>query len=68
MLRPACRGRLSGMTPLDPQLAQTVALIVSAALVMVFIGTSKKLLRWKPAERRCRTCGRVDRQNCACRR
>jgi hypothetical protein len=61
------RGSLSAMT-LGPQIAQTVALAVSAALMMIFMASSKKLLRWKPAERRCRTCGKVQRHDCACRR
>ena len=33
---------------------------MGAGLLMVFAGTREKLLRWKPAERRCTTCGRRD--------
>lgn len=49
-------------------IAELVALAASAGLLMVFAGTTKKLLRWKPAERRCPTCGRTDRGDCPCRR
>lgn len=48
--------------------ANIMALAVSAGLLMLYTGTRKKLLRWKPAERRCPVCGRSDRHNCACRR
>jgi hypothetical protein len=56
------------MTSTGLQLANFVAVAVGAGLLMVFAGTKKKLLRWKPAERRCPTCGRSDRRNCPCRR
>jgi hypothetical protein len=39
-----------------------------AALLMVLAGMQKKLLRRKDTQPRCRTCGRADRYNCACRR
>ncbi len=40
---------------------------VSAALLMVMVGTKKKKLRWKRAPRRCSTCGQTDRYDCPCR-
>jgi len=39
-----------------------------AALLMVVAALDKKLLRRKETRPRCRTCGRVDRYNCPCRR
>jgi hypothetical protein len=60
--------RLFVMTSTGLQLTNFVAVAVGAGLLMVVAGTKKKLLRWKPAERRCPTCGRSDRRNCPCRR
>jgi hypothetical protein len=57
-----------GVIALNLHLVGALAPVVTAALLMVFAGTHKKALRWKPAERRCRTCGRSDRYNCPCRR
>ncbi len=56
------------MAAIDVQLAGTALVVASAALMMAFTGAKKKMLRWKPSERRCQTCGRTDRYNCPCRR
>jgi hypothetical protein len=45
-----------------------VILVASAGLLMVLSGLQKKLLRRRESVTRCRTCGRTDRYNCACRR
>lgn len=49
-------------------LATTAFSAVSAALLMVTLGTKKKKLGWKHAPRRCSTCGQTDRYDCPCRR
>jgi hypothetical protein len=49
-------------------MAISAAVTISAALVMIFAAVEKKMLGWKPSRHACRTCGRTDRYNCACRR
>jgi hypothetical protein len=49
------------------QLAQIVAITSGAALLMLLAGTKKRRLVWKPARRRCTTCGRALR-DCNCRK
>ena len=45
-----------------------IVLTASAGLLMALSGLQKKLLRRKESPTRCRTCGRSDRYDCACRR
>jgi hypothetical protein len=48
------------------QLTNFVALTLVAGLLMILSGTQKRVLRWKPADRRCATCGRRKPRNCPC--
>jgi hypothetical protein len=50
------------------QLMSFVSLTLVAGLLMMLAGTQKRMLRWKPADRRCATCGRRKSAGCACRR
>jgi len=56
------------MSGVGLQAATVAVLVASAGLAMAIAGTKKKLLRWRPAERRCPTCGRSNRYECPCRR
>ena len=56
------------MSSLNMQMLGSVVAVASAGLLMGLAGTGKKLLRWKPADRRCSTCGRTIRAGCPCRR
>jgi hypothetical protein len=49
-------------------LIELVVLVVTAGLLMVFAGAAKRQLRWKPAEQRCRLCGRREQHDCPRRR
>jgi hypothetical protein len=56
------------VSPSELHILGAAVLSASAALLMTLAGLDKKLLRRKDAHLRCRTCGRSDRYNCACRR
>lgn len=56
------------MTATGLQLTSVIGTTLCAGLLMVFAGTQKKMLQWKKSPRRCPVCGRVGRNNCACRR
>ena len=67
-LRMAGRWSSGTVRAMSFSLATTAFSAVSAALLMVTLGTTKKKLGWKHAPRRCSTCGRTDRYDCPCRR
>ncbi len=49
-------------------LTGVIAATLVAGVLMMWTGTQKRVLRWKPADRRCATCGRRRSAGCACRR
>jgi hypothetical protein len=50
------------------QFSSMIAATVVAGFLMMLTGTRKRVLRWKPADRRCATCGRRRSDGCSCKR
>jgi len=61
-------GQARGMIVNGFQTFSFTVITASAGLLMALSGLQKKLLRRKESPPRCRTCGRSDRYDCACRR